>query len=946
VNRTLLTFSIFCFCLAFDFPAKAQKSIPTKASISFQLDLDSAAAQSQFHLYLKGDESALSELVQSLGGKVKYRYKNYSAVVVSKEMVESLKNSTEVEAIHYEGEKGTVLLSQSLLQSNVLPVHNGTNGLPDGYKGEDVIVGIIDAGLDLNHPDLRDANNKTRVLEYWDQTLSYSVTYTPSYGYGRVYDSAAINAGLCPSQDQASFYGHGTNTTGIVASNGLATGDFVGAAPKADIIVVSSNFSAFGWTSTVADAVDFIFARAEFYGKPCVINASLGTYLGSHDGLDFAAQLIDEDITAEHGRAMVCAAGNSGNFNPYHLGYLSTGDTSFTWFKLPNNASVGNGSIFMEIYGDVGTFENLYFSVSADRTNPNYQFRGVSTFISVSSVLNVQLYDTLFSESGNYLGAIQYYADSANGAYRLQLYINNIDSIAYNYGLQVAGVGRFDLWSGTQISGRDMVYNNLPSTVVFPRIAKYRLPDLNQSIVSSWACSDKVITVGNYTNRTSYTDVDQNQVVLSNLTQGAIAANSSLGPSRRGIQKPELTAPGDNTMTAGAAFQIASLLANPSQRNRVAIGGMHNRAGGTSSASPMVAGISALYFEKCPGKNWEDLKLALTQNTTVDAFTTNLPNNQWGFGKVNALKALKSSTPNPALLANGNEFCDGELFQISLATNFDSILWNNGLLSASITAIQSGLYYATVIDADGCIGNSDSLAVFKRANPIKPALNISADSISACINDEVLLEIADTYGSYTWSSGEHTNGIQVSEPGSYYCEVSNIYNCKNWSDTIAVDFYPGSPNPTINFKADGKLHAFADSSLVTAYQWYLNNLALNDSDSNMIEPNGAGVYQVSYTDIYGCEYFSDALTVYALGLDENPANSQLLVYPNPMNDFVTVAAHNQISDLKLYDQLGQLIFQCSPQKLQESINVSQLPNGMYFLQISMGNSIETKRLIK
>jgi hypothetical protein len=313
---------------------------------------------------------------------------------------------------------------------------------------------------------------------------------------------------------------------------------------------------------------------------------------------------------------------------------------------------------------------------------------------------------------------------------------------------------------------------------------------------------------------------------------------------------------------------------------------------------------------------------------------------------VNALKALKSSTPNPALLANGNEFCDGELFQISLATNFDSILWNNGLLSASITAIQSGLYYATVIDVDGCIGNSDSLAVFKRANPIKPALNISADSISACINDEVLLEIADTYGSYTWSSGEHTNGIQVSEPGSYYCEVSNIYNCKNWSDTIAVDFYPGSPNPTINFKADGKLHAFADSSLVTAYQWYLNNLALNDSDSNMIEPNGAGVYQVSYTDIYGCEYFSDALTVYALGLDENPANSQLLVYPNPMNDFVTVAAHNQISDLKLYDQLGQLIFQCSPQKLQESINVSQLPNGMYFLQISMGNSIETKRLIK
>jgi len=908
--------------------------------------LDSAAAQSQFHLYLKGDETALNTLVTSLGGKVKYRYKDYSAVVVSKEMVESLKNSTEVEAIHYEGEKGTVLLSQSLLQSNVLPVHNGTNGLPSSYQGEDVIVGIIDAGLDLNHPDLRDANNKTRVLEYWDQTLPYSVTYTPSYGYGRVYDSAAINAGLCPSQDQASFYGHGTNTTGIVASNGLATGDFVGAAPKADIIVVSSNFSAFGWTSTVADAVDFIFARAESYGKPCVINASLGTYVGSHDGLDFAAQLIDEDITADNGRAMICAAGNSGNFNPYHLGYQSTGDTSFTWFKLPNNTSVGNGSIFMEIYGDVGTFENLYFSVSADQKLPNYQYRGSSTYINVNAVLNAQLYDTLFSESGNYLGAVQVFADSANGAYRMQLYMNNIDSIAYNYGLQVTGVGRFDLWSGTQVSGRDMVFDNLPSSVDFPRIAKYRLPDLNQSIVSSWACSDKVITVGNYVNRTTYTDVDQNQVVLSNLTQGAIAANSSLGPNRRGIQKPELTAPGDNTMTAGAAFQIASLLANPSQRNRVAIGGMHNRAGGTSSASPMVAGISALYFEKCPGKNWEDLKLALTQNTTVDAFTNNLPNNQWGFGKVNALKALKSSTPNPALLSNGNEFCEGQIFEIELAANYDSILWNTGGLNQIITATQSGLYYATVIDEDGCVGNSDSLAVFKRPIPMKPSLNTSNDSIMACANDQIILEIADTHGSYTWSNDEHTNGIQVSEPGSYYCEVSNIYNCKNWSDTISVDFYPESPNPTINYKADGKLHAFADSSLVTAYQWYLNNLALNDSDSIMIEPNGVGVYQVSYTDIYGCEYFSDALTVYALGLDENSTSDLLHVYPNPMKDLVTITAENRISEVKLYDQLGQLIYQCSPQKMQESIDVSSLPSGMYFLQISVGKLFETKRLIK
>ena len=130
--------------------------------------------------------------------------------------------------------------------------------LPAAYTGSGVIVGVIDAGIELNHPDFQYANGDTRIIEVWDQTMQVSQR-TPSYGYGQVWDSTEINDGICPHTDQGQWFGHGTNTAGIAAGDGSSYPGYKGIAPDAELIVVSSNFSAVGWTSTVADAVDYIF---------------------------------------------------------------------------------------------------------------------------------------------------------------------------------------------------------------------------------------------------------------------------------------------------------------------------------------------------------------------------------------------------------------------------------------------------------------------------------------------------------------------------------------------------------------------------------------------------------------------------------------------------------------------------------------------------------------
>ena len=226
-----------------------------------------------------------------------------------------------------------------LINNNVLPVHQGLGDLPAAYDGKDVVIGIIDTGIDFLHPDFQDENGNTRVLHIWDQTFgNLSPGYDPNriplpYGYGNEWDSTDINAGVCTHTEPSVFSGHGTNVSGSAVGNGLAVNNYKGVAPEADIIVVASNFGAVSWTSLVADAVEYIFAKADALGKPCVINGSLGTYFGSHDGMDAPAQYIDSLITSTNGRAFVCAAGNCGN-EPLHMSHDVTQDTSFTWFQF------------------------------------------------------------------------------------------------------------------------------------------------------------------------------------------------------------------------------------------------------------------------------------------------------------------------------------------------------------------------------------------------------------------------------------------------------------------------------------------------------------------------------------------------------------------------------------------------------------------------------------
>ncbi|MDI1432420.1 S8 family serine peptidase [Polyangium sorediatum] len=197
--------------------------------------------------------------------------------------------------------------------------------------GKNVVVGIIDTGLDVAHPDFRTATGKTRVvwMLQWGRKPAglhpqieerFGCDGSTPQGLCAVFSGADLDA-MMSGQSKLDLprdaEGHGTHVTSIAAGNGGlmngGTPKYVGIAPEATLVIASPP-SETGFKETdVLNAARFIFEVGEELGLPTVVNLSVGADFGPHDGTSplekGLAALIGDD---KPGRAIVTAAGNSG----------------------------------------------------------------------------------------------------------------------------------------------------------------------------------------------------------------------------------------------------------------------------------------------------------------------------------------------------------------------------------------------------------------------------------------------------------------------------------------------------------------------------------------------------------------------------------------------------------------------------------------------------------
>lgn len=516
-------------------------------------------------------------------------------------------------------------------------VHTGT-GLPTPFKGNGVIVGMIDSGFDLGHPTFYDKNGNLRVKTWWDQ--GGAANNPPAgFSYGTNYPTAET---MIQAGKDSSPIGHGSHTAGIATGSGDGTTElYTGIAPEADIVLVSFTDA----SSKIVDAAKYIFDYAESQNKPAVINMSLGTHDGPHDGTSLIDQAFKNLVGK--GKILVGALGNEG-LTPLHISHTFNGDTLRT---LPTVAGFPPllGQTTVDIWGEED-FKVGFVMLSPQSETPTEY---IEQFYSPLSIPDVDS----FSRTNGFEGTqfkITCSAPDKNpnkkGNVRVQF------NSTYFFGLKLVGLriygksGKIHMWNIGQGAGAPFTDTLASSQIV---LADYTKGDFESSLREIGGTGEAVISVGAYTTMNEYTNVNGTKVNINMpAPEGAIAPFSSRGPAGDGRMKPDITAPGNVVASAFSSFDQFSpreaIVANVRKDNKDYPFGVYE---GTSMAAPMVCGTVALMLQANKNLTPEEVKALLKKTARTDAFTGTIPtegSNTWGWGKLNAyqavLEALATST--------------------------------------------------------------------------------------------------------------------------------------------------------------------------------------------------------------------------------------------------------------------------------------------------------------
>ncbi|MCI0699251.1 S8 family serine peptidase [candidate division KSB1 bacterium] len=540
--------------------------------------------------------------------------------------VRKLAESHETQSIQA-STKSRPLLDASHKEIGSDAVHAG-NGLPRGYKGKGVVVGVFDSGIDWKHQDFATSTGESRIQYLWD--MSGTSNPPAGYTYGREYTKAQIDAGQCQEIDGNGGGGHGTHVAGIAAGNGRTQTGYTGMAPEADVIFVKGTRDPdSGGSFDESDVVDgcaYIFSKAQAMGKPAVINLSLGGHFGPHDGTSLFEQALS-NLTGP-GRIIVAAAGNEGA-DFIHLRYTTGGanpsEARETFWVLEPEASIsvaemwydsGNISVGLAAY-DTSSGNLIGFTLPIA---PGQKVDSLAFTVSGKTYGIVWIDATTTSDPNNGARSVFLAIDSNEGQFQIGEVL---------WSLYTFGAGTFDAWITT---GGIFLPFSIPIGNIFPGDTF--------NTVGSPATAHKVIAVGSYVTKNQWVDIDGvTRLQFGSPTIGQISGFSSVGPSRDNRLKPDLAAPGEAILSA---LSSDLTIGTGVEREDILSGGSYQKLQGTSMASPHVAGTVALLLERNPVLDYDNVVGILRSTARKDDVTGSSPNNTWGHGKLNALAAVQT----------------------------------------------------------------------------------------------------------------------------------------------------------------------------------------------------------------------------------------------------------------------------------------------------------------
>ena len=513
---------------------------------------------------------------------------------------------------------------------NILPAYHQ---LSQAFTGKGVILGLMDIGFDLTHPNFFNNSqlDEYRIKAFWDMLSQDTIGSTLPVGRDFVGPSAVL-------AHQRSVDGmtqtHGTHTLGIAAGSGYLS-NYRGVAYESDICLVSNavnddiiyiDSADYYKFTTATDALGFkyLFDYAQQQNKPCVASFSEG-YTANMDEDDRLYAEFLEKLTGP-GRIIVVAAGNENRELTYAekpLGKESAGAfiRCFNKTALYRMKADGPMAVRLFVYGQGSTPSHTLTMSSSDGR------------------LDSLLTDTLFINNDTCAVSMSRYPSSFNEGetvYLLQLNtnrsVNNLPPLAL---VAEGKESRVEIY-GSSTSA-------LAQNATDPR---WNAATSGRNILAP-ACFPAVICVGGTSYRLAITN-DKGETIDASNTQlrGLRMRASSTGPSMNGLMKPDVTAPGYNIISSYSSFYMAN---EPSAYNvnrtieTFDFQGRRyywNAESGTSMSCPVVAGIIALWLQAKPTLTRQEVMDIFRRTCTHLDTSLNYPNNQYGFGEIDAYRGL------------------------------------------------------------------------------------------------------------------------------------------------------------------------------------------------------------------------------------------------------------------------------------------------------------------
>ncbi len=159
---------------------------------------------------------------------------------------------------------------------------------------------------------------------------------------------------------------------------------------------------------------------------------------------------------------------------------------------------------------------------------------------------------------------------------------------------------------------------------------------------------------------------------------------------------------------------------------------------------------------------------------------------------------------------------------------------------------------------------------------------------------------------------DQTTGETASYPEDVWFPVSIYFDVDNLNYTITINGNVVNSNP-VPFQEDDTLGAINFFSIDANNNYWLENLFY-------FEPL-----------IFDVEDFSPA---------------DITLFPNPVTDILNIQSATVIDEIRVYDVLGKLVIEATPETISPSLDVHQLSEGVYLVKVTIGNTSKTVKIIK